>query len=238
MLKPFFCYYGGKWRVALKYPPPRYDHIIEPFAGAAGYATRYASRKVTLCDLDPKICGVWEYLIKTKRSEILRLPLVVNHVDELKVCQEAKWLIGFWLNKGASQPCLSPSAWMRGGTRPNSYWGVVIRNRIANQVGRIRHWGVINRTFSQIDNKRATWFVDPPYCGRSGRLYPHNTINYQELGDWCRGRDGQTIVCEVEGANWLPFTTFRTILANQAKGKYSHEVVWTNGGGGARCLWE
>ena len=41
-LRPFFCYYGGKWRAAPKYPPPEHDTIVEPFAGAAGYATRYA----------------------------------------------------------------------------------------------------------------------------------------------------------------------------------------------------
>jgi hypothetical protein len=37
-LKPFFNYYGGKWRVARRYAPPEHDLIIEPFAGAAGYA--------------------------------------------------------------------------------------------------------------------------------------------------------------------------------------------------------
>jgi hypothetical protein len=33
-LRPFFGFYGGKWRDALKhYPPPEHDTIIEPFAG-------------------------------------------------------------------------------------------------------------------------------------------------------------------------------------------------------------
>jgi hypothetical protein len=32
-LRPFFSFYGGKWRIARHYPTPKYDIIIEPFAG-------------------------------------------------------------------------------------------------------------------------------------------------------------------------------------------------------------
>jgi hypothetical protein len=34
-LRPFWRYYGGKWRAAPRYPRPTHDTIIEPFAGAA-----------------------------------------------------------------------------------------------------------------------------------------------------------------------------------------------------------
>jgi len=40
-LRPFWRYYGGKWRAAPSYPSPRCETIIEPFAGAAGYSLRY-----------------------------------------------------------------------------------------------------------------------------------------------------------------------------------------------------
>ena len=53
-LKIFFSYFGGKWRAAPHYPAPTEPHIIEPFAGAAGYAMRYPERKVTLIDADPR----------------------------------------------------------------------------------------------------------------------------------------------------------------------------------------
>ena len=39
-LLPFWAYYGGKWRSAPRYPAPVHGRIIEPFAGAAGYAMR------------------------------------------------------------------------------------------------------------------------------------------------------------------------------------------------------
>jgi hypothetical protein len=49
-LRPFFGYYGGKWRDAVKhYPPPEHTRIVEPFAASAGYSLRYPDRKVILC---------------------------------------------------------------------------------------------------------------------------------------------------------------------------------------------
>lgn len=50
-MRPFFGYYGGKWRDAVKnYPAPEHAVIVEPFAGSAGYALRYPDRKVVLCE--------------------------------------------------------------------------------------------------------------------------------------------------------------------------------------------
>lgn len=39
-LKPFWRYYGGKYRAAPRYPVPLHRTIVEPFAGAAGYSLR------------------------------------------------------------------------------------------------------------------------------------------------------------------------------------------------------
>lgn len=67
-LKPFFTYFGGKYRLAPKYPKPMYNTIVEPFAGSAGYSLRYPEREVILNDLDPVISGIWEYLINVKEA--------------------------------------------------------------------------------------------------------------------------------------------------------------------------
>lgn len=229
-LNPFFCYFGGKWRVAKKYPVPMYSRIIEPFAGGAGYSLRYPYLQVTLYEVDVAVYGVWDYLIHASSQEIRSLPLDVKHVNDLSVCQEAKWLIGFWLNKASVSPRLSPSVWMRGGTRPNSYWGEVIRERIALQVDKIRHWEIIHKSYQEIDNMQATWFIDPPYQGECGKLYRHKITDYASLGDWCTHREGQVIVCERSGASWLPFQQFATTRATPGiRGKsYSQEVIWTN----------
>jgi site-specific DNA-adenine methylase len=218
-LKPFFSYYGGKWRAAPHYPAPKYDTIVEPFAGSAGYSLRYADRRVRLNDKDEIICGVWDYLIHAPSSEILALPEQVAHVDELHISQEAKWLIGFWLNKGAASPCKTPSSWMRKGTHTNSFWGTTIKNRIASQQQHIRHWKVFNLSYSNlILNGKATWYIDPPYIG-AGKFYRHPSsgIDYNHLGAWCRGIRGHVIVCENEGADWLPFSNVMHVKATAGR---------------------
>lgn len=224
---PFFCFYGGKQRTAKYYPKPIHDTIIEPFAGSAGYSLYYSWKKILLFDIDPVICAIWKYLIRASREEILDLPLQISDVRDLPICQAAKWLIGFWLNKGTSTPCHAPSQWMRSKIRPNSYWGKLVRLRIANQVEWIKHWECHRIRYQQIENTTATWFIDPPYQ-KAGKHYAFGFYKYPQLSEWCRDRLGQTIVCEQSGADWLPFSKFRDIKSTP--GKYrtaeSKELVW------------
>jgi hypothetical protein len=230
-MRPFFSYFGSKWRVANHYPVPTHSTIHEPFAGSAAYGLRYPNLQIHLYDVDPIICGLWAYLINVTPEEIRSLPLVFEHVDELRVCAEAKHLIGFWCNKGSVQPAKSPSKWMRDyqSRQPGVYWGERIRERIASQVPQIRHWTITKASFTDIPDQAATWFIDPPY-EVAGRAYRFHSINYPDLGQWCRSRSGQVIVCENAGATWLPFRPFRTVKALEGRrgGKRSEEVIWTN----------
>lgn len=229
-LRPFFGFYGGKWRDGLKhYPAPEYRTVVEPFAGSAGYAMRYYDRNVILCEIDPVLASIWEYLIRVRPSEIRSIPDLGDGqtVDDLKVAPEAKSLIGFWLNRGVSAPRRSPSKWMREGIRPGSFWGPRVRQTIASQVTKIRHWKVYNRSYEECPQpKLATWFIDPPYQ-RAGQHYRFNSaeIDYQALGTWCRSRPGQVIVCENDGADWLPFQLVANVKTTRAKFR-SKEVVW------------
>lgn len=230
-LRPFFSYYGSKWRAAPRYPVPRFDTIIEPFAGSAGYSLRYPSRRVVLVDSDPVIARLWRWLIAAQPGEILALPDLEadQRVDDLRICQEARWLIGFWVAKGTTRPRPARSAWMRRGHRPEQYWGPAIRQRLAAQVAFIRHWQVIEGDYTGSPTVTATWFIDPPYQ-RAGVHYRHGSagINYKALALWCRGRSGQTMVCEAIGADWLPFELWARIKANESKtgGKVSAEALW------------
>ncbi len=55
-------------------------------------------------------------------------------------------------------------------------------------------------------------------------------IDFPALGDWCRGRQGQVIVCENDGADWLPFTPFASahaMFGTRRSGR-SAEAIWTN----------
>jgi hypothetical protein len=231
-LRPFFGYSGGKWRDALKhYPEPEHETIVEPFAGSAGFSLRYFGRKVVLCELDPVLAEVWRYLIRVKPKEILSIRDLASDetVDDLHISQEAKWLVGFWLNRGAASPRKSPSQWMRDGIRPGSFWGERVRQTIASQVDSIRHWKVHHGSYASCPlSGPATWFIDPPYAA-AGRHYRFGSeqMDYEALAVWCRSRQGQVIVCENEGATWLPFRALGEVKTTRAD-RRSKEVYWLN----------
>lgn len=229
-LWPFFCFYGGKWRAAPHYPAPQHPIIVEPFAGAAGYSVRNYGRAIVLNDIDPVIVGIWNYLIRAPASEIRALPTVFESTDDIQVPQEAKWLIGFWLNKATTSPCKTPSVWSRNGIRPNSTWCEVIKERIAYQVDFIRHWRIREGSYADLGDITATWFIDPPYNNAAGRLYRHKFTAFDALAGWSRARQGQTIVCENEGASWLPFVhlgNFKSVQGKRGKGR-SAEVIYVS----------
>jgi site-specific DNA-adenine methylase len=230
-LKPFFTYYGGKFRIAPKYPRPVFSTIIEPFCGSAGYSLRHYKNQIKLYDLNERIVGTWKYLINVSEQEIIALPEIFDDVRDLNISQEAKWLIGYWCNKGSCEPRNKPSTWMKSGVRPNSQWGRVIKQRIASQLKFIRHWTCDLKDYKNIEHKEdATWFIDPPYSAIAGRLYTYSKIDYKRLSDWCLSRQGQTIVCEMQGASWLPFEKFYTAKGLEGpKGKKKiKEVIWIN----------
>jgi hypothetical protein len=234
MLRPFWRYFGAKWLLAPYYPTPAFGTIVEPFAGAAGYALRYADRRVILVEKNPIIAGIWRYLISAPPDEILRIP-TVDCVDELPVAvpQEARWLVGMCMNAGVTSPRRQISSGMRkfrdeGGKRMEG-WSPAKRLRVAEQVGHIKHWQIIEGDYTRAPSIAATWFVDAPYQG-AGDAYPCGSrdLNYAELASWCRRRAGQAIVCEAAGAAWLPFRPLGA-SANGIGGRRSAEALWTNG---------
>jgi site-specific DNA-adenine methylase len=231
-LRPFFSYFGSKWRLAPKYPPPKHINIIEPFCGSAPYSLNYFYHRVHLFDLNPTVCGTWDYLIRAKPSEIRRLPVNIEHVDEMAGWpEEAKWLVGWWMHKCSTRPYIRPSAWMRkyAPLQDGVYWSEYTRERIAGQVMLIDHWTVECREYSRIPDQRATWFVDAPYDCQQGEHYTHGRrdIEFAHLARWCRTRSGQVIVCEGEQADWMDFRPFR--ITHGQRG-HSQEMIWTNMG--------
>lgn len=109
-------------------------------------------------------------------------------------------------------------------SRPRSFWGAETRDRIAAQVEQIRHWRVIHGDYTASPDVKATWFVDCPYADK-GSHYRCKFSGHDELGSWCRNRQGQVIVCEQDGADWLPFRTFDAGMKSMRGA--SHEVIWT-----------
>jgi len=238
-MRPFFSWFGSKWNAVDKglYPSPEYRTLVEPFAGSACYALHFHWLDVRLYDLDPVICGIWDYLISASESEIMSLPLLEpgQRIDEVgPLVQEARWLIGLCINVASTQPKHQMTAWgsEKNFNRNCAVWGAARRWRIASQVDSIRHWRVENCSYSEIPDLEATWFVDPPYQDK-GKWYVHGSsgIDYPHLGGWCAERKGEAIVCEQSGADWLPFRFAGEVFSSQysesGERSKSSEVVWT-----------
>lgn len=231
-LRPFFSYFGSKWRIAPRYGAPRHATVIEPFAGSAAYAHHFHDRAVLLCDADPTVANLWRWLIRASEDEILSLPDVPDGTNtrDLSLRPEAESLIGFWLGRALVRPNRSPARWMRDRIRPNLFWSERTRHFLASQLPAIRHWTVLD-DYREAPDVEATWFVDPPYqvAGRNYRVGA-STLDFSALASWCRSRRGQVIVCENDGATWLPFRSFGTVKGCMGTGRagLSREVVWTN----------
>ena len=225
---PFVEYYGGKWRAAPRYPAPECRRIVEHFAGFAGYSCRYPHHNVVLIDKDPIIAGIWAYLIKATPEEILALPDIPEggSTDDLPVCQEARWLAGFWCNNGVAQPCKTPSKWCRE-SHALIGWSQPIRERIAAGVPRIKHWRIIHGSYEDAPRGEATHFVDPPYQTAAGRHYKHSDVDYQALGAHCLALEGQVIAMDQVGAHWMPWTGTISIHSTPTHGSsISKEVLY------------
>ena len=227
-LRPFFSYFGSKWRLAPSYPRPEHETVIEPFAGGAGYACRHYKRRVILVEKDPRVAALWRWLIKVSPAEVLRIPLFgggVQTVDDMHgICEEARLLVGYWCGQASS-----------GGPRPKpgtfrneQYWSLRAKLRVAQQVQRVRHWEVIEGSYEDAPDVEATWFVDAPYV-EAGKNYRHREIVYPRLGGWCLARRGLLIACENAGADWLPFESHAHIIGatKEASGaRMTEEVVY------------
>jgi hypothetical protein len=227
-VRPFFPYYGSMWNRARYYPAPQHDVVIEPFAGSAGYSLFYDCPQVRLFDADPIICGVWEYLLNVSSSEILALPEmpdVGDSVDNYAMPQEAKWLVGFWLNRGSAQPKKSRTAFGARHDRAQLIWGPRAKERIISQLSGIKGWSIQHSSYVDAPDVEATWLFDPPYQDK-GRYYRCGFSDFEALAHHVRHRRGFVIVCEQHGARWLPFRPLGSFKATRGR---TDEVLFVRG---------
>ena len=105
-------------------------------------------------------------------SEVRLIPCV-DRVDDLPrwVPEGARILVGFGMTMGNATPCKQLSVGrkqLREMGRPTEGWTVAMRDRVARQVEYIKHWRIIEGDYSLAPNRKATWFVDPPYNNEAG----------------------------------------------------------------------
>jgi site-specific DNA-adenine methylase len=215
-----FSYYGTKKKLAPLYDNPRYSTIIEPFAGAAGYSlhSKNFEKNVVLYDVNPKIAACWDFLIKATPGDIKDLPDLSpgQKVTDFDLSPAEQALIGFCINPGSSTPKITASQ----RTTWNRY-----KVSIAENVSKIKHWKIFNASYEDTPNIEATWFIDPPYQTAGKYYFGFNRLDFTRLGAWCKSRQGQVIVCENAGADWLPF---RFLTKHQGSIQANVEVIWSN----------
>jgi hypothetical protein len=224
-MRPFFPYYGSTWNRARYLPAPRFLLVRERFAGGAGYSLFYDCPRVELTDKDPLIAALWAYLLKVSAAEILalpELPEVGDSVDNYAIPEEARWLIGFWLNRGSAQPKKSRTAYSARTDKAQLNWGASAKQRIASQLPGIAGWSVVRANFDDGPTDACTWLIDPPYIDK-GRFYREKFNDHEGLGRWCKTLPGQVIVLEGAGAGWLPFTSLGEFKTSRGA---SEEKVW------------
>jgi site-specific DNA-adenine methylase len=233
ILRPFFRYYGGKWRAVSRglYPHPLHRTIVEPFAGSAGYALHYPHHDVVLVERDPVIAGIWRWLKSATPDEVRSIPLVDDVADLPEwVSLGARDLIGFSMNAATSSPrkALSSGARkLRDAGRKLYGWTHELRERVATQVPHIKHWTINEGDYHLLyDTTIATWFIDPPY-EHAGKHYRYGSdyVNYAQLAVWCQERRGQPIVCESPDATWLPFRPLGVVKSGP-RTQTTREAVW------------
>lgn len=217
-----FSYYGSKSKIAGKYPEPKYETIIEPFAGSAQYSffgERW-SRNVILIEKHKVIADLWSWLIHdAKEDEILSAPTFQpkERIDGgLNGCLRS--LAALESNMGTETP-------RNVAGKPNfNRWSKNGRQRIAENLHKIRHWSVVNTDYRNAPDIEATWFIDPPYQF-GGHEYTEggSGFDYPGLRDWIETRRGQVIVCENTQATWAPF---QPLVAVYGQRFHTTEAIW------------
>jgi site-specific DNA-adenine methylase len=223
-----FKYLGGKRKIAYHYPMPKYNLVIEPFCGSAGYSLLWRHKQIWLNDCSPVIADVWSWIIEANHDDIYALPdiEVGERLSDLDLPRRWKRLLHFAMSEGLygcsvegkhHDKCQYPDP---GRTREITK----LKERLHFHCDHIKHWTITNLDYKRLPDVEATWFIDAPYQRHDE--YQHKIKDYSKLAEWCKSRKGQVIVCEGDSADWLPFR-FLCNHRGRYTGRYS-ELIWTN----------
>ena len=235
---PLFKWFGSKWTASKYYPEPKHEHVVEPFAGGAGYSLRHFDRTVILAESNKQIAELWRWLKYDATSASIReIPVNIPEGTDIRtigLSDGQALLLKNWQRTNNVGDCWTVSAW---GNKPGQ-WTESTRSRVAEEHHLIKHWHFTDDAFELFrtaDERLCTWFVDPPYIGNF--RYGVKFIDYNKLASICQKLSGQVIVCEAINPktgvrpSWLPFVDFRTTVTSRRKsGRKSHELIWNNDG--------
>lgn len=219
-----FYYYGRKKKISSKYKVSSKNTIIEPFAGSAAYSLRdeNINKNVILFEKSKRVYDLWKWLIEVATyDDIMKLGYIKrgDKVSEfIKILHSAS-------KRAFDYKKITVTSVMETNWNSNL-------SKMAELVGKVKHWKIYNNCYSEIDNVVGNldccWFIDPPYKGAAGMGYSHSSedIDYYKLSEWCKSRNGNVIVCEGGNANWLPFE--KLTQQSTINGKKNNELVYYN----------
>lgn len=231
-----FYFYGSKKALARRYDAPVFPLVVEPFAGAAAYTIHHllSVDRALLVEKDPRVVELWRRLLAMEPEAVLSLKVPVageETADFLHMTAAASNAIGHSRRMTVTERMPDKIKAMRENVAR------VVRQAAAKVE-------LVCGDYRDAPDVEATWFVDPPYQPTRGDGWSQGLgyapgcssreIDYAELGEWCRSRRGQVIVCEQEGADWLPFRPLWASRDSVAVGR--REVVWTSAGNGQPVL--
>lgn len=236
-----FYYYGGKARIAGRYPPPAFRTIVEPFAGAAGYSMHHLRKgtvdRVVLVEKDPRVVELWQRLLAMTPEEVLAIP----------VPPVGSETADFFYMTTATSNGVAVSRRMTVTKRMPELVDMMKR-RVAGLLphvqGRVDLIAGDYRDAPRLDE--ATYFVDPPYQPHPAKATSSRThcaqglgyargcdascLDFADLGRWVEDLPGHVIAVEQEGADWLPF--IRLVRGGyDSQGRRKPEVMWTRTAG-------
>jgi site-specific DNA-adenine methylase len=217
-----FSYYGSKSKIVDYYPPPKHNKIIEPFCGSARYALKYWQKDVLIMDKSENLIKVWKWLQQCSKQDILGLPKLTTGLDirKIELSEIERTFLGYLVASGRPSNIVTKFMDYDNGNQK-------VYKRIADSLELIRHWEIKLGSYTKLENVEATWFIDPPYMyGGEHYKESNKSIDFVKLAEWCKTRNGQTIVCENMKADWLPFKPLTKIQG--ACQTNTMEAIWSN----------
>ena len=209
-----FYYFGRKSRLAKFYPTPKHALVIEPFAGSMAYTLYHRPEQAIGTEIDNNVWAVWHAICKLSKEEILNYhePSIGDRVSD-------RWSMMAAGSHGTAKAIsyLWTDRMLRDLRKQ--------KRMAARNVDYARTIDYRLDSYENLPDVEATWFIDPPYQ-RVHRGYQRDGLDYAKLAQWCMSRKGLVIVCEQDGADWLPFESL-TIIKGTTN-KITREVVWTN----------
>ena len=135
---PLFKWFGSKWSASKHYPRPLYDTIVEPFAGGAGYALRYADKRVVLAETNTHLLRLWRWIIDdASKEDVLDIPLGLRVGEDIRtigLSDGQALLLKHWQRTNNVGDCWTISPW---GNSPGQ-WTANTRARVADEIQAVK----------------------------------------------------------------------------------------------------